>query len=168
VKGGQKGAIALEYLILLTGVLVPATFSIIFTSELLWVWHSGIEFTRDGARYAATHCWQGAGDNVRAYMQEHVPLTVDRQQFQNAGSDVIVIEYFARDAETGELAEFSCDGECSTSCVPDVVSVRIQNYEFRHAFLSYLGLPSVPMPEFRTTLPMESAGCDPEQGQCFP
>ena len=32
----------------------------------------------------------------------------------------------------------------------------------------YLGLPPVTLPNFRTSLPMESAGCDPEQGVCNP
>ena len=30
---------------------------VIFVAEMLWVWHSVVDFTRDGARYAATHCW---------------------------------------------------------------------------------------------------------------
>ena len=58
--------------------------------------------------------------------------------------------------------DFSCDGNCSTDCVPDTVTVRIRNYQFPR-FMSFLGLPPVPLPDFRTSLPMEGAGCDPEQ-----
>ena len=165
----ESGQQTMEFVILYAGVLMPITFAIIFTAQVLWVWHSVVEFARDGAHYAATHCWQTSGENVREYMRTHVPLTVDRGQFQNAGEELVQIQYFARDGETGNLVEFACDsGDCTTMCVPDVVTVRIQGYEYRHAFLTRLGLPPIAIPDFRTTLPIESAGCDPEQGQCFP
>ena len=48
----------LEFALLYAGVMLPLTFMVIFVAEMLWVWHSVIDFTRDGARYAATHCWQ--------------------------------------------------------------------------------------------------------------
>ncbi|MBI4875819.1 MAG: pilus assembly protein, partial [Acidobacteria bacterium] len=165
----QRGQQTLEYVIVYAGVLMPVTFAIIFTALVLWVWHSVIDFARDGAHYAATHCWQAAADNVIEYMHNHVPFTIDRGQFQTAGTDVIQIQYFSRDSESGNLVEFACDqGECSTGCVPDVVTVRIQGYEYRHAFLTSLGLPPIAIPDFRTSLAIESAGCDPEQGACFP
>src|SRR5882672_11483033 len=65
----ESGQTALEYGILYAGVIVPLTFAIIFAAEMLWVWHSVVDFTRDGAQYAATHCWQGGGQNVITYMQ---------------------------------------------------------------------------------------------------
>jgi hypothetical protein len=166
---GERGQQTIEFVILYGGVLMPIVFAIIFTAQVLWVWHSVIEFARDGAHYAATHCWQPSGDNVLEYMRNHVPFTADRGQFQNAGQDIILIQYFSRDSDSGYLVDFSCDqGECSTLCVPDVVTVRIQGYEYRHPFLTRLGLPPIAIPDFRTSLPVESAGCDPEQGQCFP
>ena len=37
-----------------------------------------------------------------------------------------------RNAETGALEDFTCDGaECSADCMPDAVTVRITNYQFR-------------------------------------
>jgi hypothetical protein len=45
--------------------------------------------------------------------------------------------------------------------------VSVGAYEFRR-FMSFLQLPPVTIPNFQTTLPMESAGCDPEQGVCVP
>ena len=165
----ESGQQTMEFVILYAGVLMPITFAIIFTAQVLWVWHSVIEFARDGAHYAATHCWQASGDNVLDYMRNHVPLTADRGQFQNAGQDIIQIQYFTRDSESGYLVEFACDqAECSTLCVPDMVTVRIQGYEYRSNFLTRLGLPPIAIPDFRTSLPIESAGCDPEQGQCLP
>jgi len=163
-KCGQSIA---EWAIIYSAVIMPLTFAVIFTSELLWVWHSVSELTRQGARYAATHCWDGSGENVMSWVRTHVPWVIDRQQFQTGEAEVTV-EYFARNAETGTLEEFSCDqGECSTLCVPDVVRLGITNYSFRR-FLGLLGLPGIPLPDFRTTVPVESAGCDPEQGSCVP
>lgn len=162
--GESSGQQAVEYAIVYSGVMLPLTFAVIFTAQLLWVWHSVVDFTRDGARYASTHCWMSSADNVKEYMRAHVPLMIDREQFQEGTN--IEVQYYSRDADSGTLVEFSCESsECSTLCVPDVVTVRIQGYEFRH-FMSYLGLPPVTMPDFQTTVPMESAGCDAETLTC--
>lgn len=167
MRQGDAGQATIEYALVYAGVLLPLTFMLIFTAQLLWSWHSVAEFTRDGARYAATHCWDGSGENVRGYMRTHVPPMVDRDQFTNGEID-IEVQYFSRDADTGSLGDFGCDGSpCSTECVPDAVTVRIRSYEFRR-FMSFLGLPAVQAPDFQTFLPMESAGCDPEQGSCLP
>lgn len=162
----SSGQATVEYAFLYAGIVLPLTFAILFAAEMLWVWHSVVDFTRDGARYAATHCWQSDGQNVLTYMRTHVPRMIDMDQFQN-GQAEIAIQYYARDPDTGSLTDFSCDNECSAGCIPDAVTVRISTYEFRR-FVNFLGLPAVVIPDFRTSLPIESAGCDPEQGTCLP
>lgn len=165
-RASQPGQATLEYAILTAGVIVPMTFGIIYLAQMLWIWHSVAEFTRDGARYAATHCWQASADNVLSYMRTNVPLMVDQDQFRTGAVD-IQVDYLARDPDSGTLNPFSCDTECSASCVPDAVTVRILNYQFR-AFVGYLGIQPVSMPDFQTSVAIESAGCDPEQGTCLP
>jgi hypothetical protein len=163
----ESGQTVVEWALIYVGVIMPLMMALIFTAELLWVWHSVVEFTREGARYAATHCWQASADNVLSYMRSHIPGTIDMDQFRDGPAEILV-QYFSRNADTGTLEEFACDqGECSTLCIPDVVTVQVTNYTFRR-FLSFLGLPGVSLPDFRTTLPIESAGCDPEQGTCLP
>lgn len=162
----ERGQSTVEYAILTAGVMIPMTFGIIYLAQMLWVWHSVSDLTRLGARYAATHCWQASADNVISFMRSNVPLMVDRDQFTNGGAD-IQVNYFSRDPASGTMSDFTCDTECSTSCVPDAVTVRVANYQFRN-FVSYLGLPPVQMPDFRTSVAVESAGCDPEQGFCQP
>lgn len=162
----QSGAALVEYALAYVAVILPLTFAIIFTAQLLWIWHSVGEWTRDAARYAATHCWQASGGNVQTWMRSNVPPMFDRDQFQNGGVD-LSIQYFARDPDTGTLSQFSCDTECSTQCVPDTVTIAVRNYQYQ-TFLTYLGLSPIQMPEFQTSAPMESAGCDPEQGTCVP
>jgi Flp pilus assembly protein TadG len=177
----RKGAAHVEFVLLTAGVVFPLIFGIIYLSELLWTWQSMIDFTRDGARYAATHCWEG-GDNVIAYMQQNVPPIVDQNQFTGAvggtgnagapgstagGSVTYLVNYFALDPTTGLLGPFSCDSECSTSCIPDAVTVAVSGYQFQN-FVSYLGLPPVVMPSFQTSTAMQGAGCDPEQAACLP
>lgn len=162
----RAGQATLEYVAVYAGVLLPLTLALTFTAELLWVWHSVNDFTREGARYAATHCWQG-GSNVVAWMRDNVPLTFEREQFRT-GEVEITVEYFARDEVSGDIAAFECDGaECSRECVPDLVRISIANYEFR-PFLSYLRLPPVRIPNFQTTSPMESAGCSADAQECLP
>ena len=161
-----RGQATLEYAILTASVIIPLVFGIIFLCQMLWVWHSLVELTRDGARYAATHCWQSGATNVVSYMRANVPVNIDQAQFQSGAVD-LVVTYFSRDPTSGALTEFTCDSECSPSCVPDTVNVQIANYEFR-GFFSYLKLQPVASPSFQTTAAIEGAGCDPEQGVCTP
>lgn len=162
-RGGQE---VVEYALLAAGVLIPMIFGTLFVAEVFWVWHSVVDFTRDGARYAATHCWQADTGNVQLYMNTHVPRMIDMDQFQG-GSAIITVSYFSRDPETGDMVDFACDaGECSTGCVPDAVTVSVTNYEFRR-FFGALGLPPVTLPDFKTSMAVGSAGCD-ETGNCLP
>ena len=166
-KRSQGGQALVEWVLTNAGILLPATFILVFTAQLLWVWHSAQEWTRDGARYAATHCYQGAGSNVQSYMRAHVPVNLEQTAFQG-GTAELTISYFGKDPDSGALSEFTCAGsECSTDCIPDAVTVRVTGYEFR-TFMSYLGLPPVVMPDFATSVAIESAGCDPDQGTCLP
>ena len=166
VKRKKNGQALTEFALVYVGLIIPITFAIVFTAQMLWLWHSINEWTREGARYAATHCWQPGGSNVLNYMRSNVPVNVDQEQLQSGQADVEVL-FYARDADTGTLSEFSCDSECSPNCVPDLVTVRVNHYEFRR-FMAYLGLSPVQMPNFSTTVPIEGAGCDPEANSCTP
>ena len=166
-RRGQSGQAAIENALVYIALLLPLTAMMIFSAQMLWVWHSVVDFTRDGARYAVTHCYQPGGANVVSYMRQNVPPMVDRIQFEQGEVDIEVL-YYSRDPETGDIVEFACEGsECSRECVPEAVTVRVANYEYRH-FFSYLGLPPVAIPSFQTSLPMESAGCGPDSEDCLP
>jgi hypothetical protein len=163
----NSGMVTMEFVLSYGALLLPVSMMIVYTAQLLWVWNTMVDFTRQGARYAATHCWQGAGENVKGWMRQNLPATFDRDQFAQGPAD-FEISYFSKDPESGGLVEFSCEsGECSVSCIPDMVRVRVISYEFR-TFFSYLGLPPLPMPDFQTAVPMESAGCNQESGECLP
>jgi hypothetical protein len=162
----RSGQALTEFALLYSAVIVPLVFMCIFVSQMLWVWHGVVDFTRDGARYAATHCWMADSANVLQYMQSHVPRMIDRQRFQTDGS-LIQIQYFQRDPASGTLSPFACgSGECSAGCIPDAVSVSVVNYQF-FRFSTFMKLPPVTIPPFTTNAAMESAGCD-ESGNCLP
>jgi hypothetical protein len=163
---GRSGSASIEFVLAYAGMMLPATFALLYTSLLLWVWHSVNEYTREGASYASTHCWESNAANVLTFMQTNVPPMIDQTQFQN-GPVQISVTYFALDPASGQLTAFSCDGDCSTGCIPDTVTVSVTGYQFR-TFVTSLGLPPVTIPNFQTSLPMEGAGCDPEQGVCLP
>jgi hypothetical protein len=166
-RKSESGQATVEYAITFAGIMMPMTFMIIFTAQLLWTWHSIVDYTRVGAHYATTHCWQASGDNVVAFMRANVPAIVDQDQFRNGSADINV-HYFSRDPDTGSLIDFICDGgDCSSACIPDAVTVSVSNYQFTR-FMSFLGLPPVALPDFRTSMPIEGAGCDPEQNTCLP
>jgi len=162
----QSGAVTIEFALTYVGLILPVTFAIIFTAELLWVWHSAIEWTREGARYAATHCWQSDASNVSGYMRNNVPLNIDQAQFAGGPAE-IAISYYAKDPSSGAYVDFTCSGDCSVTCVPDLVIVTVSGYQFTK-FLNYLGLNPIPLPDFTTTLPVEGAGCNPEDLSCSP
>ena len=165
-RTGRAGQTTLEFVLASAGILLPLTFGLAFTAQLLWIWHSVNEFTRQGASYAATHCWQSSAGNVLSFMRSNVPLMINQDQFQN-NQVPIAVSYFGLDPATGQLTPFSCDSECSTSCIPDTVTVSVTGFSYS-PFGGARSLPAIPIPNFQTSLPMESAGCDPEQGVCLP
>jgi hypothetical protein len=162
----ERGQSTIEFAISWSAVLVPMVFAIIYTAQLLWIWHSVNDYTRRGASYASTHCWMSSGSNVLEYMRNNVPAMVNQDAFQS-GPVEIAVSYFGKDPDTGQLTAFSCDSDCSASCIPDTVSVSVTGFEYR-TFVSSLGLPPITMPNFKTSLPMESAGCDPDTAECLP
>jgi TadE-like protein len=166
MAGRNRGQSTVEFALAYAALLLPLTFAIIYTSEMLWVWHSVNDFTRQAAGYAATHCWQSSAQNVLDFMRANVPAMIDQDQFIN-GPAHITVSYFAKDPDTGQMTPFSCDGDCSTGCIPDAVTVSITGYTFA-GINTYLGIAPVALPDFQTSLPVESAGCDPEQALCLP
>lgn len=156
----RSGQALTEFAVLYAAVILPLTFMLVFVAEMLWVWHGVADFTRDGARYASTHCWNADGSNVLAYMESHVPAIIDRAAFQN-GDAGISIQYFS----DGGITPFS-DSDCA-NCIPHSVSVSITNYQFLR-FASFMKLPPVKIPPFTTIVPMESAGFQDASGACVP
>src|ERR1039457_109703 len=70
MRRGRGGQSSVEFALLYGAVVLPLTFMLVFVSEMLWVWHSVVDFTRAGANYAATHCWMGDASNVTTYRSE--------------------------------------------------------------------------------------------------
>src|ERR1044071_8250859 len=122
-KATSEGQATIEFVISCL-IMLPLTLGILFTSQMLWVWHSVNDFTRQGAGYASTHCWQSSAGNVVDFMHNNTPLMIDRAQFQS-GPAQINVSYFGKDPDTGLLTPFQCDGDCSTGCIPDTVTVSI-------------------------------------------
>ena len=122
-----RGQALTEFALVYGLVLLPLTFMFVFACQLLWAWHSAAQWTRAGAKYAATHCFQTDGGNVRQWMREHVPATIDRGRFEQ-GEVEIAVEYFSADPATGELIPFECQAaECTPECVPDRKSTRLNS-----------------------------------------
>ena len=147
-------------LVLVVGI-VPLTLGLIAFTEIAWTYHALATLTRQGARYAGTHCWQDdGGSNVVSWMQANAPPFPDRPQLTTGGVP-IEVRYWTHDLATHQSVPFSCSGGCSPQCVPDSVTVSISGYQFSH-FLPMLGLPPLQVPPFSTTVEIESAGGNPE------
>jgi hypothetical protein len=159
----RMGQATLEFALIFAGTLVPLTFGLIFASQLLWIWHSVNDLTRQGASYASTHCWQASRGNVTSFMLANLPAMPNQQQFLN-GPVQIQVSYFAEDPATGILTPFTCSGDCTSGCIPDVVTVSITGFQYQ----AFAGVPPIVLPNFQTSLPIQSCGCDPETGVCLP
>jgi hypothetical protein len=164
VRNPRSGQTAVEYALLFVGVIVPFTFGLYFVADVLWLWHSMVDFTRDGARYATTHCWYSDSSNVLSYMYANVPPNIEQAEFnQPSATATVTVNYYSVDPDSGSLDSFSCDGDCTIGCIPDVVQVSIQNYTYTNFFTDFLQLSGIAMPAWTYSLPMESAGCDGSQ-----
>ena len=158
----QRGQAAIEFALIYGAVFLPLTFMTIFVAEMLWVWHSVAEFTRQAASYAATHCATD-GSNVVAWMQSHVPPMIDQNRFQS-GEVNFQVQYFSQTVD-GSMSPY--DPAACAGCVPDSVSVSIAGYQFLR-FAGFLRVAPATLPPFTTNVPMESAGYQDASGSCTP
>ena len=151
----------MEMALALVAGIIPLTLGLLAFTELAWTYHALATLTRQGARYAATHCWlDDSGSNVSTWIQANAPAFPDRLQLATGGVQ-IQVSYWTHDTTTHESVPFSCAGGCSPDCVPDSVTVSISGYQYNH-FLTMLGLQPLQVPPFSTTVEIQSAGGDPE------
>lgn len=160
--GGEKqsGQAAFETAILFAVVLVPLTFGLMVVSELAWTYHSLASLTRQGARYAATHCYMDStGSNVTAWMLVNSPPFIDRQQLN--GTAQIQVNYWTHDLTdptNPNMVPFECPGDaCTAACQPDSVTISISGYQFSH-LVTLIGMQPIAVPGFATTVEMQSMG----------
>jgi Flp pilus assembly protein TadG len=157
---------ALVEMALILAIMLPLTLGLVAIMDVVWTYHALTTLTRQGAQYAATHCYEDdAGTNVTDWMKTNAPAFLDRPQI---GSTVqIQVTYWTHDWANHSSEAFSCGASCTPTCTPDAVTVSISNYQFTH-LLPLLNLQPLSLPTFATTVEMQSAGADPEQGQSFP
>ena len=164
---GSKGQATVEMALALVAAIIPITFALIAFTEIAWTYHALATVTRQGARYAATHCWQDeGGSNVTNWMQANAPPFPDRRLLVSGGVQ-IQVNYWTHDPDTHQSIPFTCGGGCSPDCVPDSVTVSIIGYQFNH-FFPLLGLQPLQVPPFSTTVAIESGGGNPETAVSSP
>ncbi len=162
-----RGQASLEMALVLAAGIIPLSVGLIVFAEIAWTYHALVTVTRQGARYAVTHCWQDeTGSNVILWMQANAPPFPDRPMLVS-GEIPIQVQYWTHDTAGGQSVPFSCAGGCSPECVPDSVTVSIRGYQFNH-FLPLLRLQPLSFPPLSTTIEMQSAGGVPESGVSLP
>jgi hypothetical protein len=167
MKTNPKGQATVEMALALALIVIPITLALLAFIELAWTYHALATLTRQGARYAANHCWQdSAGSNVVTWMQENSPMFPDRQELISGGIQ-IQVAYWRHDPETHTSVVFECGGGCGLDCIPDSVTVSINGYSFSH-FLPMLGFQPLQVPPFSTTVEMQGAGANPETAVSTP
>src|ERR1700693_3320910 len=92
-----RGQATVEMALTLVIGILPLTLGLIAFAEIGWTYHALATLTRQGARYAATHCWQDdVGSNVVNWMQTHAPAFPDRAQLATGGI-TIQVSYWTHD-----------------------------------------------------------------------
>src|SRR6478752_6444640 len=93
-----RGQASVEMALALVVGIVPLTLGLIAFAEVTWTYHALTTLTRDGARYAATHCWQGGAQNVINWMRVNAPMFPDRSQLQS-GAIAIEVNYWTHNLD---------------------------------------------------------------------
>ena len=163
--GGQA---TIEAALTLLVGLVPLSIAMLGFAEIAWTYHALATLTRQGAQYAATHCWQDDSDsNVINWMTANAPAFPDRSKLVT-GEIPIQVRYWTNDSANHLTNPFSCGGQsCSPECVPDSVTVSINGYYYNH-FLPYFGFAPLLVPSFSTTMEIQGSGANSETGVSLP
>ena len=152
----MRGQASVETVLAIVFGVLPLSLGFLAFAELAWTYHALATLTRQGAQYAATHCWEDGADNVVTWMKANSPIFPDRPLLQS-GAITIQVNYWTHNLDNDDSEPFSCSATLCGECVPDSVTVSIAGYQFNH-FLTALGLPPFQIPSFATTLEVESAG----------
>ena len=150
MKRRRSGQATIEFALLYSAVILPLTFMAVFVSEMLWVWHSVVDFTRDGANYAATHCWMGDGSNVTAALQFGITGTADGSAaplISNLTADMITVTTQCIDPVPLALGDCSVSG-CGTPAGgqrPDFITVSMPNGYIIQPRIPYILLDPIPL-----------------------
>ena len=163
-----RGQATVETALIMMTVMLPLIFGVVALADVAWTYHALVTLTRQGARYAATHCFEDdSGSNVVSWMQANSPPFLDRPQLVG-GTVQILVNYWSHDVVNQVSNPYSgCVSTCTPACVPDSVTVSISGYQLRH-LLPLLGLQPLQVPGFATTVEIQSAGGDPETGIAAP
>ncbi len=87
-RRGARGQATVEMALALVVGIVPLTLGLIAFTEIAWTYHALATLTRQGARYAGTHCWQDdSGSNVVNWMQANAPPFPDRPQMRRRADE---------------------------------------------------------------------------------
>src|SRR5579884_3528725 len=164
----SRGQATVETALALVVGMVPLTIALIGFSEIAWTYHALATLTRQGAQYAATHCWQDdSGSNVTGWMIANAPAFPDRPKLAT-GEIPIQVQYWSHDPVNHLSNPFVCDANtCSPQCVPDSVTVSINGYFYNH-FFPYFGLAALQVPSFSSTVEIQGSGANPETGVSLP
>ena len=163
-----RGQATIETALALVLAIVPLTIALLGFAEIAWTYHALATLTRQGANYAATHCFQDdTGSNVVSWMVANAPAFPDRQLLATGGIP-IQVQYWTHDSTTHLSNPFACGGtSCSPQCVPDSVTVSISGYSFSH-FRPFFGFAPLTVPAFATTVEIQSSGGNAETGVSLP
>src|SRR3954468_23938293 len=109
-RGSCRGQATVETAIAMVVAIVPVTIALLGFAEISWTYHALATLTRQGAQYAATHCFQdNTGSNVVNWMITNAPAFPDRPMLI-AGGIPIQVQYWTHDTTNHLTNPFACGG----------------------------------------------------------
>jgi Flp pilus assembly protein TadG len=142
-RKGERGASLVEFSIAATVFLI-ALFAVLEFGRALWVHNALTDAARRGARYAVLHDPSKA-DNVKNVVVYGDPAGGTTPVVDNLDTTNVTVAYSGYGLDTG------------------TVSVSITGYQFQ--FVLPVGVTSIQMPNYTTTLMAECAGTGECAGQ---
>jgi Flp pilus assembly protein TadG len=142
----EKGQALVEFA-MVTLLFFTLIFGIIEFGRALWTWNTIVQATRAGARYAAVEIPTSDDTPIKKVVVYNDP--------NGGASSTPVVPGLT---ETNVTVRYlNNDGTLAANkSVADMIEISVINYQFN--FLVSLFGPSISLPPFRTSLPLEGLG----------
>jgi Flp pilus assembly protein TadG len=149
-ENSEQGQALLEFAAV-TLLLFTLVFGIIEFGRALWTWNTIAQATRAGARYAAVEIPTSDDAQIKKVVVYNDP---------NASSSSTPVVPGLTEANVSvrylKFGSSAAAGDVNTKRVADLIEVSVVGYQF--TFLVSLFGPSISLPPFTTSLPLEGLG----------
>jgi len=165
VNRKQQGLATVEFAIVAT-LLMVLLLGVIEFARLVFVWNTGTEMTRRGARVAAVcPVNDPAIQNIAVFNDDGT--SGPSALLSGMSTADVRVDYLDAGGNPVDCSSCNCDDSCGDAPFVSIKYVHVSIENYQHTLLVPLFNVTIPIPPFETTLPRESLGVVPGVGsQC--